>query len=121
MANKTELIKEVAQEIQWTQADVVRAVECYDEVTTKEEIIACCLHYAGSELKKRSYQLGAQKRVNNQQKIIITNLIDQITKIDLFYKDELIPNLKSTISAQAERIEELLKQVPWANNGGKNE
>ena len=117
MVIKKELIKEVAKEIKWTQADVIRAVECYDEVTTKEEIMACCLHYAGSELKKRNYELGAQKRVSKQQKAMILDLIDQVTKIDAFYKDQIVPNLKATISSQAERIEELLKQMPWANKG----
>jgi dsDNA-specific endonuclease/ATPase MutS2 len=119
MANKQELIKEVAQNFGWSQADVKRALEEYGDFETKEEIMACCLHYSGSELKKRNYSLGALKRANDKQKQAIKELIDKVTAIPNFYQNEVIPNLRGVIDAQAERITELLKQMPWASGGDK--
>jgi hypothetical protein len=51
MASKQLLIQEVAQEINWSQADVKRALDEYGDVHTKEEVLACCLRFAGPELK----------------------------------------------------------------------
>lgn len=119
MPSKQELIKQVAAEINWTQADVKRAIEDYGDVSTKEEVMACCLHYAGPELKKRNYQIGAMKTVNARQKSTIESLVQQLTSVQDFYQNELVPNLKATINAQSERIVELLQNVYSAIGGGK--
>lgn len=119
MPSKSDLIKEVAQEIQWTQKDVQRAIDSYGDVKTKEEIIACCLRYAGPELKRKSYELGSQKRINQQNKNLIKNLTEQLLEVNNFYQNQLVPTLKATIQAQQNNIEDLLKQMPWANKGGK--
>ncbi|MFM7367458.1 MAG: hypothetical protein ACKO2Z_06595, partial [Sphaerospermopsis kisseleviana] len=66
MASKQQLIKEVAEKFGWTQADVKRAVDEYGEVKTKEDVIACCLHFAGPELKKRKFALEAAKKTNKK-------------------------------------------------------
>ncbi|EKD08911.1 MAG: hypothetical protein P5702_00530 [Limnospira sp. PMC 1291.21] len=111
MTSKQELIKQVAQRISWSQADVKRALEGYGNVETEEDVIACCLHYAGPELKKRNSQIGSMKRVDKQQKSTIESLIKQINKVEEFYKNDMVPNLRQTIDAQAERIADLLKDV----------
>jgi len=116
MTSKQELIKQVAQRIGWSQADVKRAVEDYGDVETEEDVMACCLHYAGPELKKRNYQIGAMKRVDKQQKSMIESLVNDLTDQKNFYQNELIPNLRETINEQANRIAELLKDVGKAIN-----
>jgi hypothetical protein len=115
MASKQQFIKEVAQEINWTQADVKRALDEYGDVHTKEEVLACCLRFAGVELKKRNYQIGSLKKASNNHQEIIKTLTEKLTSVENFYQNELVSVLKATIAAQAERIEELLKQMPWAN------
>lgn len=115
MPSKQDLIKQVAAEIKWTQADVKRAVEDSGDVSTKESVINCCLRYAGPELKKRNYQIGAMKRVDNQQKSMIESLIKQINDIKDSY-NTVVPQLRETINEQAEQ---LLKKMPWASGGDK--
>ncbi|BAZ21870.1 hypothetical protein NIES4073_27480 [Kalymmatonema gypsitolerans NIES-4073] len=117
MANKQELIKQVATEIKWSQADVERALDAYGDAVTKEEVYACCLRYAGPQLKSRNYQLGAMQRVKSQQNKTIEDLVEKLTNFQNFYQNQLVPNLKTTIEAQATYIKELLKQMPWANGG----
>ncbi|CDM98163.1 hypothetical protein H4N54_25705 [Limnospira fusiformis KN01] len=111
MTSKQELIEKVAQRISWSQADVKRAVDDYGNVETEEDVIACCLHYAGPELKKRNYQIGSMKRVDKQQKSTIESLVNQLEEEKNFYQNELIPNLRQTINEQAKRIADLLKDV----------
>ncbi|MBO1066248.1 MULTISPECIES: hypothetical protein [Nostocales] len=115
MASKEQLIKEVAQEIKWTQADVKRALDEYGDVHTKEDILACCLRFAGPELKKRNYQIGSLKKVSKNDQEIIKQLTEQLINTQNFFQNQMVPTLKATITAQAERIEELLKQMPWAS------
>ncbi|MGI0497167.1 hypothetical protein [Limnospira platensis] len=110
MTSKTELIKQVAEKISWTQADVKRAVNG-DDVKKEEDVIACCLRYAGPELKKRNYQIGAIKRVTSQQKSMIESLIEQINDVKTLYSKDLVPNLRQTINEQANQIVDLLKDV----------
>lgn len=115
MASKQQLIKEVATEIKWSQADVKRALEAYGDFSTKEDIYACCLRYAGPEMKKRNYELRAQKQVNSNHNETIKNLVEQLTNVKNFYSNQLIPTLEATIAAQSDQIKELLKQMPWAS------
>lgn len=120
MADK-QLIKQLAIELRWSQADIKRAIDAsQDPVTTREEAILCVLRYAGPELRRRNYEIGATGRVNKQQKEIIKSLIDQLTNIRDFYATQLIPSLRSTIDAQAEYIVELLREASGENQGGRN-
>ena len=120
MASK-ELIKQLADEFGWTQADVKRAIDAsQDDVTTRDEAILCMIRYAGPDLKKRNYELGAQKRVSNQQKEMMRSLVEQLTNVQSFYAAQVVPTLKATIEAQAAYIADLLKQVSRKNQGGKN-
>ncbi len=109
MVSKQQLFKEVSNELGWTQADVQRAVGEYGDVSTKEEVYACCMRYAGPELKKRNYERAAQKRINTQSKETINNLVDQLTSITFFYQNQLVPTLRATIAEQAGNIKELLR------------
>lgn len=111
MTSKTKLIKQVAEKISWSQADVNRAVDDYGNVETEEDVMACCLSYAGLELKKRNYQIGAMKRVTSKQKSMIESLIQQINDVTTFYSNDLVPNLRQTINEQANQIVGLLKDV----------
>jgi hypothetical protein len=77
------------------------------------------MRYAGQDLKKRNYDVGAQKRINNQQKQQISGLVEQLTKIQNFYANQLVPSLRSTIQEQANYISDLLKQF-GQDQGGKN-
>ncbi|ALF55143.1 hypothetical protein ACX27_23680 [Nostoc piscinale CENA21] len=120
MADK-QLIKQLADEFGWTQADVKRAIEAsQDNVTTRDEAILCMIRYAGSDLKKRNYELAAQKRVNVSQKEMIQGLIEQLTNIQDFYAAKLVPTLRATIIEQAAYIADLLNQVSGKNQGGSN-
>lgn len=120
MADK-QLIKQVADEFGWTQADVQRAINAFqDAVTTRDEIILCMLRYAGPDLKRRNFELGAQKRVNNQQKEMVRSLVEQLTSVQNFYAAQVVPTLKATIDAQAAYIADLLKQASGKNQGGGN-
>ncbi len=110
MTSKTELIKQVAEKISWTKADVERAVNG-DGVKKEEDVIACCLLYSGRELKKRNYQIGAMKRVTSQQKSMIESLIEQINDVKTLYSNDLVPSLRKTINEQANQIVDLLKDV----------
>lgn len=117
----TTLIKQVANEFGWTQADIKHAIEAsQDEVTTRDEIIACMIRYAGPALLQRNRELGAQKRVSNQQKEMIASLVDQLTSVQSFYATQVVPTLKATIDEQATYIADLLKQVSGKNQGGSN-
>jgi len=117
MKSQDKLIKKVAEKFDWSIADVKRAVEDYGDFSTEEEVIACCLRYSGIELKRRNYQIAAQKRVNSRQKVQIEKLVNQLISIQDFYQNQLVPNLKATIEAQAEYIAELLKKMPWTSRG----
>ena len=117
MSSKQQLIKEVATEIRWTQADVQRALDQYGNVSTKEEIYSCCLRFAGPELKKRKYEIGALKKVSNSHKDTINMLVEQLTSVEDFFQNELVPTLRATIDAQAIYIQDILKQMPWASKG----
>ena len=120
MADK-QLIKQLADEFGWTQADLRRAIEAsQDTVTSRDAVILCMVRYAGSDLKKRNNERAAQKRVNTQQKETIKGLIDQVTGIQEFYAAKLLPTLKATMNEQAAYITELLKQVSEKNQGGNN-
>lgn len=120
MAEK-QLIKQMASEFGWTQADVQRAINAsQDVVTTRDEVILCMIRYAGPGLKKRNYELGAQKKVSNQQKETIKSLFEQLTKVQNFYAAQIVPTLKATIDAQAAYIADLLKQASGRNEGGGN-
>lgn len=120
MADK-QLIKQIAGEFGWTQAEMQRAINAsQDAVTTRDEVVLCMLRYAGPHLKKRNYELGAQKKVSNQQKETVKSLIEQLTKAQDFYVAQLIPTLKATIDAQAAYIADLLKQASERNKGGRN-
>ena len=120
MPSKEELIKQLANEFNWTQADMRRALDASQEnVNTREEAILCMMRYAGQDLKKRNYEVGAQKRINNQQKQQISGLVEQLTKIQNFYANQLVPSLRSTIQEQANYISDLLKQL-GQDQGGKN-
>lgn len=78
------------------------------------------LRYAGPDLKRRNYELSAQKRVSNQQKEMVRSLIEQLTNVQNFYVAQLVPTLKATITEQAAYIADLLKQVAGRNQGGRN-
>jgi len=120
MANQ-ELIKQIANEFGWTQEDVKRAIGAsQDTVTTRNEVIVCLLRYAGPDLKKRNYELGAQKRVNNQQKEMVKSLVEQLTSVQNFYPTKLVPTLKATLDEQAAYIVDLLKGTSKGDKGGKN-
>ncbi|AFY47456.1 hypothetical protein Nos7524_1581 [Nostoc sp. PCC 7524] len=120
MANQ-QLIKQLADEFGWTQADIKRAIEgSQDTVTTRDEVILCMIRYAGSDLKKRNYELAAQKRVNVRQKEMIQGLIEQLTTVQEFYAAKLVPTLRATINEQAAYIADLLNQVSGKNQGGRN-
>lgn len=121
MANKQQLINEVAREIGWSQTDVERALDEFGYASTKEEIYACCLRFAGPELRKRNYQLGALKRVSNNHKETIKNLVEELTSVQDFYGNKFVPTLKATINAQKTYIKDLLKQMPWAREESVNE
>jgi hypothetical protein len=115
------LIKQVASEFDWTQADVERAIKASEDgVTTRDGIIACMIRYAGPALLQRNHVLGAQKRVNNQQKEVIASLIEQLTSVQNFYATRMVPALKATMHEQAAQIAELLKQGSGKNQGGSN-
>ncbi|NJL40598.1 MAG: hypothetical protein HC840_09485 [Leptolyngbyaceae cyanobacterium RM2_2_4] len=115
------LIKQVADEFGWTQADVQRAVDAsQDLVTTRDEVILCMLRYAGPDLKMRNYELGAQKRISSQQREMVKSLIEQLTNVQNFYAAQVVPTLKATIDAQAAYIKDLLKQASGKNQGGGN-
>lgn len=48
MPSKEELIKQLANEFNWTQADMRRALDASQEnVNTREEAILCMMRYAG--------------------------------------------------------------------------
>jgi hypothetical protein len=120
MADK-QLIKQVADEFGWTQVDVQRAISAsQDTVTKRDEIVLCMLRYAGPDLKKRNFELGAQKRVNNQQKDMVRSLVEQLTSVQNFYAAQVVSTLKATIDAQAAYIADLLKQASGKNQGGGN-
>jgi hypothetical protein len=112
MASKQQLIKEVAVELGWTQADIERALSEYGNVSTKEEVFACCVRYAGPALKRFNYQVGALKKASDKQKGIIAELVEKLTNVEYFYQSELVPTLKATIKEQANYIKDLLKQFP---------
>lgn len=115
------LIKQVAYEFGWSQADVKRAIDAsQDEVTTKDEVIQCMVRYAGPTLLDRIRVIGNVKRVSNQQKETIRNLVEQLTNVQGFYAAQLVPTLKATIDAQATYIADLLRQVSGKNQGGSN-
>jgi hypothetical protein len=115
------LIKQVAEEYGWSQADIKRAIEnSQGTITTKEEIIVCMIRYAGPALLKRNRELGQQKRVSNQQKETIRSLVEHLTKVQDFYAIEFIPLLRATIDTQAQYIKDLLKQVSEKNRGDSN-
>jgi hypothetical protein len=78
------------------------------------------LRYAGPDLKQRNYELGAQKRVNNDQKEMVKCLIEQLTNAQDFYVAKLVPQFKATISAQAAYIADLLQQASRENQGDGN-
>lgn len=46
-------------------------------------------------------------------------LVEQLTKIQNFYANQLVPSLRSTIQEQANYISDLLKQF-GQDQGGKN-
>ncbi|NJN23037.1 MAG: hypothetical protein HC812_20010 [Leptolyngbya sp. RL_3_1] len=118
MANNA-LIKQVAADFSWSQADIKRAIDAsQDEVTSRDEIIACMIRYAGPALLKRNRELGAQKRVSSQQKEMISSLVEQLTNVQSFYATQLVPTLKATIDEQATYIADLLKQVSRQSKGG---
>jgi len=120
MADK-QLIKTVATEFGWTQADVQRAIDAsQDVVTTRDEIILCMLRYAGPDLKRRNYEIGAQKRVSNDQKAMVKSLVEQLTNVQNFYAGQVVPTLKATIEAQAAYIADLLKEVSARDQGDGN-
>lgn len=115
------LIKQVAIEFGWSQADVRRAIDAsQDEVTTRDEVILCMIRYSGPTLLKRNRELGQQKRVSSQQKEMIISLVEQLTTVQNFYATQVVPTLKATIDAQAAYIADLLKQVSGKNQGGSN-
>lgn len=117
---KNALIKEISDKYGWTQADIKRAIEfAQDEVETEADVVACMIHYAGPVLLQRNRELGARKRVTNQQQQVIENLIAQLTKVEDFYATQLIPTLKSTINAQAEYIKELLSSFGDKQGGSR--
>lgn len=116
-----QLIKQLADEFKWSQADIERAINAsQDTVTTRDEVILCMLRYAGPDLKRRNYELGAQKRVSSQQKATIKDLVEQLTNVQNFYATQLVPTLRATIDAQAEYIKELLKQAFGKKKGDGN-
>ncbi len=120
MPSKEELIKQLANEFNWTQADIRRALDASQQiVNTREEAILCMIRYAGPDLKKRNYEVGSQKRINNQQKQQISSIVEQLTKIHNFYANQLVPTLKATIQEQSNYISDLLKQF-GQDQGGKN-
>ncbi|ODG98867.1 hypothetical protein A4S05_07060 [Nostoc sp. KVJ20] len=120
MANDS-LIKQVANEFGWSQADVRRAIDAsQDEVINKDEVILCVIRYAGPALLKRNRELGQQKKISNQQKEMIASLVEQLTNIQNFYAAQVVPALKATIDAQATYITDLLRQVSGKNQGGSN-
>lgn len=120
MADKR-LIEQVASEFGWTQADIKKAINAsQDTVTTRDEVIVCLLRFAGPSLKSRNYELGAQKRVSNQQKEMVRSLVEQLTNVQNFYATQVVPTLKATIDAQAVYISDLLKQASGRNQGGGN-
>jgi hypothetical protein len=49
----------------------------------------------------------------------ISGLVEQLTKIQNFYANQLVPSLRSTIQEQANYISDLLKQF-GQDQGGKN-
>ena len=118
MASKQQLIKEVAQELGWTQADVKRAVDEYGDVSTKEEVYACLLHYAGPRMKELIYKLGAQKGVNTKQKQLVEELVNQLTSVTDFYCNQIVPVFKQQILEQAAYIKDILKKVGGASEEG---
>lgn len=121
MASKQQLIKEVAGEIGWTQADVKRAVDAYGEVSSKEDVLACLIHFAGPELKELRSKLGAQKGLNTKHKQIIDNLLDQLSSVKDFYANKMVPTLRATIAEQANLIKELLQKSSEARGKSGNE
>lgn len=115
------LIKQVANEFGWSQADIRRAIDAsQDEVSNRDEVILCMIRYAGPALLKRNRELGQQKNVSNQQKEIIGSLVEQLTNVQNFYAAQVVPTLKATIDAQAAYIADLLRQVSGKNQGGSN-
>jgi hypothetical protein len=116
-----QLIKQLASEFGWTQADIKRAIDAsQDTVTTRDEVLVCMLRYAGPDLKKRNDERAAQKRVNARQKDTIKGLIEQVSAIQDFYAAKLVPTLKATMNEQAAYIADLLKQVAGKKQGGNN-
>ena len=91
-----------------------------DTVTTRDEVIVCLLRYAGPDLKRRNYELGAQKRVSNDQKAMVKSLVEQLTNVQNFYAAQIVPALKATIDGQAAYIADLLKQASGRSQGGRN-
>jgi predicted RNase H-like nuclease (RuvC/YqgF family) len=111
MAKETDqLIKEVASEIGWTQADIKRALEKFEGDGTKESITAACLLYAGSELKQRNNVIGGLKGANKRNKETIEDLMNQLRKVQDFYSQNF-ETMKATIREQSNYINELLKSI----------
>jgi hypothetical protein len=71
--------------------------------------------FCRTRTQKRNYQIGSLKKASNNHKEIIEELTEKLTSVEDFYQNEIVPTLKATIRVQAERIEEFLKQMPWAS------
>jgi hypothetical protein len=117
-----QLIRQIATQLGWTQADVQRAINASkDPVITEEEVLLCMLRYAGPDLKRRNYELGAQKRVSNQQKEMIRSLVEQLTTVQSFYVSQF-STFRTMIDTYAEYVADLLKQQASDNKQeGRNE
>ncbi|MGC9503298.1 hypothetical protein [Baaleninema sp.] len=111
MSRKTDLIKQIAREIGWTQTDIQRAIRyCECKGNSKEEIIACCIKYSGSELKRRNRIIGNLKGKNKKQQDTIELLVDRVSQLKDFYSHGF-DVLKATIREQANYIDELLRDI----------
>lgn len=107
------LIQQIAVETGWSQADIKRAIQASDgEVGTREELVMCLLRYAGPVLLERNRALAAQRRVNQKQQEKIEDLVNQVKKIQRFYAEDMVPELRVMIREQAEYILALLEEYP---------
>ncbi len=86
MTSKADLIKEVAQDLGYSQEDIKRAIQHFGgKASTKAEIHSCLLRWSGYELEYRNRQIGGYKgaitrknkeinKLNNENSLLKTLL-----------------------------------------------
>ncbi len=111
-------IKSIAQQYNWCQADVQRAIESSPyNPDSDEAIVACMIRYAGPSLLERNRRLGAQKGITTKQKKLIDDLINQLNEMKDFYANQYLPKLQATLHEQASYIQKLLQEGGSESNG----